>query len=125
MPTNLPHRCGNCHASAHQCDTCGLRDQVTLLRDQIVELTRDRDEAFAKVDLLMQPKPAPILEAEQRLKDIEAALRFPWEMMRLWCVNRDNEKRLARVELERVKAERDELNRKLTIAQALLDGAYV
>lgn len=30
-----------------------------------------------------------------------------------------------RRELEQVKAERDELDKKLTVAQALLDGAYV
>jgi hypothetical protein len=91
----------------------------------VEQLRKELDEANAKIGILMQPKPGPILEAEQQLRNIEAALRFPWEMMRLWCINRDREKADARAEIEHLRRERDELSKKLTVAQALLDGAHV
>jgi len=57
------------------------------VRAALDSLTSELDEERTKTALLMQPVP-------------EVHGDFPWQMMRLWCANRDVEKREQRAALE-------------------------
>ena len=72
-----------------------IEERDATIREQAAEIERLRE----RVGVLMQPLPSIPPEHE----------RFPWEMMRLWCLNRTEEKTLERQAL----AERDATIREL------------
>jgi hypothetical protein len=84
-----------------------IREQAVRPVDHLAEIERlraERDAALERVGLLMQPPP-----------DIPPGQeRFPWEMMRLWCANRDEEKRAHREEIARLEKEIADLRHQMS-----------
>jgi hypothetical protein len=91
------------HNKAEVC-VMRLHEQLAAAQSALAEAERERDDYHRKVGLLMQPAPGEALEGGV------------WKMMQLWIANRDEEKRVARVELQAAE-------QKLAAAQSALAEA--
>jgi hypothetical protein len=91
-----------------------IREQAVRPVDHLAEIERlraERDAALERVGLLIERvgllmQPPPDIPPGQE--------RFPWEMMRLWCANRDEEKRAHREEIARLEKEIADLRHQMS-----------
>ena len=84
-------------------------DLVITAARESVRLRVELDDERAKVGILMQPVP-------------EVHGDFPWQMMRLWCANRDVEKREQRESEKNLRADVARLKAEKEAAYTALEG---